>query len=211
MPQMPQPWLSMDVYVYILNQLPVGVDGDDSSTKVLSNCCQANSQIREAALLSSIWEPHYRARYTFSVSEREFARKEKYGDDWRLMFYDRRRLDRLAVTLLDGIIEKRSDRTSRARKLCMLSLDIWNALDCETQCAVPEIFRKHSDRTVADTPATYALTRRYWAKEMQGVIARHNSIGLWAHLRLQDPDNVLSFEEVLAGISTFFGHEPSQV
>jgi F-box protein 21 len=127
-----------------------------------------------------------------------------------MMFYDRRRLDYLAVKLLDEIIEKRLGRTSRARKLCSLSLDVWNALDFETRCAVPEIFHTHSNARV-DVPASYALTRRYWAKKVLGVIARHRAIGLWAHLRLQGPDDTIAFEELLADLSAFFDHTSSEV
>jgi F-box protein 21 len=205
------PWLPLDVYVHILNQLPISLDTDDSSTRTLSNCCQASSQIRAAAIISSIWEPHYRARYTLAVPEREAARVEKHTGDWRLMFYDRRRLDCLAMKLLEEIIEQRSDRISRAKELCSLSFDVWNAMDRETRCVVPEMFCKPGDEPGAVVPANHALTRRYWAKQVQGVIARHRAIGLWAHLRLQGPDDVLSFEEVLAGLSTFFGHIPSEV
>ena len=196
----------------ILSQLPISVDADDSSTRTLSNCCQTNSQLRAAAILSSVWEPHYRARYTVADPEREAVRKGQYGGDWRLMFYVRRRLDSLASKLLDEIIKQRSGRASKARKLCLLSLDVWNALDCEARCALPEKFYTHGDRlsVVAVIPANCALTRRYWAKKVQGVIARHRAMGLWAHLRLQGPD-VLSFEDVLASLSTFFGHTSLEV
>jgi len=112
---------------------------------------------------------------------------------------------------LEEIMEQRSGRISRAKELCSLSLDVWNAMDCETRCIVPEMFCKPGDEPGAVVPANHALTRRYWAKQVQGVIARHRAIGLWAHLRLQGPDDVLSFEEVLAGLSTFFGHIPSEI
>src|SRR6202040_1728286 len=99
-----------------------------------------------------------------------------------------------------------------ARKLCSLSLDVWNALDREAHCAVPEIFLKDSDCPKAVVSAHYLpLTRRYWAQKVQGVIARHRAIGLWAYLRLGGPDDVISFEEALAGLSTFFGHTSSEV
>jgi F-box protein 21 len=206
------PWLPLDIYVHIFNQLPVSVDGDESSTKILSNCCQTNSQVRGAAILPSIWEPHYSARYTHADTQRELARKEKHNSDWRMMFYDRRRLDRLAVKLLDEVIEEKSGRTSRTRELCSLSHDVWNALDFEARCAVPEIFRTHDrDDEKAGVPASYPLTRRYWAKKIQGVIVRHRAIGLWANLRLQGPDSVLSFEEVLAGLSAFFDYASVEV
>lgn len=206
------PWLPVDVYVHIFSRLPISADADDSSTRALFNCCQANSQIRAAAILPSVWEPHYRARYKLAVPEREAARKEKHGNDWRMMYHDRRRIDYLAVKLLDEIIERRSGRISRAREFISLSFDVWNALDCEARCVVPDIFHKQGDTPGANIePASYALTRRYWAKNIQGIIARHHTITLWSQLRLQGPDGVLSFEEVLAGLSTFFGHTSSEV
>jgi F-box protein 21 len=125
------------------------------------------------------------------------------------MFYDRRRLDRQAVNLLDEIIEQRSGRISKARQLCVLSLDVWNILDYEARCAVSEIFQEDGAERTA--PARNSLTRRYWAKKVQGVISRQRAIGLWDHLDPRIAEMTLSFEEALAGLSTFFDHTSSEV
>lgn len=201
--------LPVDIYVHILEHLPVDRTGDTSSINTLVSCCKANSVLRAAATVSSIWRPHYHVQYTVAVQERETDRRTLHNSNWRLMFYDRRRLDYEARKLLADIIAQHSNRDSRTQDLCRLSYDVWNALENETRRPLPEIFRGAEHDTDSAAPlAPHALTRKFWAQKMLGVIARHHTICLWAKSSIGSPDSDLTFEEALAGLSTFFDYSP---
>lgn len=205
------PWLPLDIYVHILAQLPVSAGTDPSSTNTLLNCCLANTQLRDAAVLSSLWEPHYHARYTICDEQREKLRILAHGDNWRVRYADRRRLDCYALKLLDEIVDQRSDRVSRARTLChSLSFDVWDVLSTESR----RILFEDEDADFymdAIVSAPYALTRRFWARKMLGVIARYHAIKIWSNLHIVGADDHVSFEESLAGLSAFFGYPPQKV
>jgi len=202
--------LPLDVFVHIINQIPASRDSrGDSNVKILANCLQANSVLREAAILSSIWEPHYRTRYLHCSDAEESRRRKLCRGDWRLMYAERRRLDRIAVQLLDQMVNQRVGRYDHAKSLTEMSFDIWDVLELEAQCLFPEIFRERSsDNEVVVQP--HATTRRFWAESMLQVIARTYAVRLWG--RLVAPDSgFVSFEETLSALSCFFGKTPMEV
>jgi len=100
------------------------------------------------------------------------------------------------------------------------SFDVWDALDLEAQLPVPAYFRPDPDAENASEDATadieevpHALPRRYWAKAIMGVIARHYTLQSWARLYStpDTEDDPISFEEGLAGMSAFFDESPKQI
>lgn len=204
------PSLPTDIFENILSQLPV-VRGDDSSINSLYSCCLANSRLYEAARISSLWQPHYRTRYTISWDVKERARRNKHGDNWRMMLSERRRLDSHALLLLEEIIKSRSDRISRARRLCQsLSEDVWDVLDLERNRDLPGLYTEDGDPN--DTGAVpHVLTRQYWAHHMLGTIARHRAMILWTNIHTDTQENPAPFDQVFAGLSGFFGQPSSMV
>ena len=202
--------LSTDVYEHILAQLPA-IRGDDSSILTLYSCCLANSQLYQAARISSLWQRHYCARYTISWDIKERERRNKYGDDWRMLLRERRRLDSQALVLLEEIISSRSDRVSRARRLCQfLSEDVWDVLDLERTRILPGLYTADGDQN--DTGSIhYVLTRQYWAHHMLGTIARHRAMLLWNNVHTDTLEHPAPFDQVFAGLSAFFDQPTSTV
>jgi F-box protein 21 len=200
--------LHLDIYVHILNQLEVSRTTDES-VKVLANCLQTSSTLREAAILSSIWKPHYNSRYRYCDAEREARRKEDNCGDWRLMYAERRRLDRCVLCLTDEIVHERIGRGERAKLLnSAYGFDAWDVLELEARRPVPDPFQEH-DENVTAPPQT--ITRRFWAKQVLGVIARHHALSLWGRLINSRDNDALSFEDSISALSSFFGHPVAEV
>lgn len=168
------------------------------------HCLLANSVLSAAASASIVWRAPYRSRYTHCVEENEQKRRDTLGGDWRLMYLERRRLDREALELLAEIRKERSGRHEKARVFTQtLSFDVWDALRLESQLEIPGWFTDAP--TPADTivkPVRDALPRRYWAQTVLGTIARHEVMGLWARAFTNPTD--VTFEQALAGLSAFF-------
>ena len=146
--------LPFDVYVQILEQLPVSAQTDEGP-RTLAACLRANSILRSAASIATLWEPHYHVRYMVSTPANELARKKAFGEDWKSLYMDRVCLDRQAIKILDDIITERDARPERAREVTsMLSYDVWNALPVatEAQCPVPEPFRGVRDSKDGEVP-----------------------------------------------------------
>lgn len=204
------PSLPTDVYVQILAQLPV-IREDDSSILSLYSCCLTNSRLYEAARVSSLWQPHYRARYTISWDVKEAERRSKHGDDWRIMLTERRRLDSYALVELEEIINSRAGRSYRAQKVCrLLSEDVWDVLDIERNRALPGLYTEDGDP--ADTGAVpHILTRQFWAHHMLGAIVRNRSMILWKDIHADNQEEPARFDQVFAALSGFFGQPSSTV
>ncbi|EGN93128.1 hypothetical protein SERLA73DRAFT_78970 [Serpula lacrymans var. lacrymans S7.3] len=202
--------LPFDIYLHILVKFPVS-DHSDDSVKTLSACLRTNSTLREAASLSKVWEPHYKARYTECVTAEEELRKQAAGGDFRLMYMYRRRLDQQAVDILNGISMERTGRQGRAAQLAIsLSYDVWNALELETRLTPAEILEGLHQN--ARDIAPHAIPRRFWAKTLLGVIGRSAAVKLWAKLRpVPITQDMVSFETAFAALSTSFEYTPTQI
>ncbi|KAI0931746.1 hypothetical protein AcW2_000568 [Taiwanofungus camphoratus] len=212
------PWLPIEIYIHILGFLPPTEGSADIGVKTLVSCLSTNGQLRAAALTSSLWESHYLARYTTCDEERERQRREETNGDWRLMYLARRALDSSALRLLDDIRVQLSGRYQKARVFTQeLSFDVWDALERESQLPLPAYFRERNEvdgeeGETDEKDVPHALPRRYWAKTMMGVIARHHTLRMWARLYSGGPEgDSITFEEALAGLSTFFDESPKRI
>ncbi|KAH9937278.1 uncharacterized protein B0H18DRAFT_969901, partial [Fomitopsis serialis] len=196
------PWLPTELYAYVLRFLPPDDDAADTSVKALVHCLGANSQLRAAAKQSSIWKPHYRARYTECVEEREAERRAKAKGDYRRMYIARRELDRRALEAVDEIRLQLSGRHAKAAAFVKeFSFDVWNALEREARLPLPAYLwsvdeggylEEDIDMDVEEVP--HALPRRYWAKAIMG-----------------EDDQLVTFEEALAGLSAFYDQSPKHI
>ncbi|TCD62405.1 hypothetical protein EIP91_006933 [Steccherinum ochraceum] len=189
--------LAPDVYLEILKHLPASRN-DDSAVKTLVSCLQANSRVRSAALYGPLWKPHYLARYTHRIEENEKSRLERTRGNWRLMFFERRALDRKALLLADEIrlLAGNSElRRDKAKEFTTsLSFDVWDALRLEaclphgwdwlevetedellTGSNPPTATRGHLD-------SSEVLPRKFWAEAILGIIVRFNCIDIWSRL-----------------------------
>ncbi|KAJ6621183.1 hypothetical protein B0H10DRAFT_2019132 [Mycena sp. CBHHK59/15] len=197
--------LPLDAYIYVLGQLTAHRTNSDVS--VLVNFSQASTFLREAALVPSLWEPHYRARYLHSEQNHESISKLTFSGNWRLMYIERRKKDKLALRLLDEIVSDRALRYQHAGLLVSMSFDVWDALEIETLQPVPPIFGGCPEVAVAP----HALTRRFWAESVLGTISRRFAIIQWGCLVNRDTENSLSFVDAFSSLSCFFGKAPQEM
>ena len=178
----------------------------DPSERTLLNCLQANSLLRTAALLSVVWKTPYLVRYTHSVGAREERRRADADGHWREMYWKRRRLDREALVLVDAIRTQRVGRHALARRLVQeYGFDVWDALREEAGLAGPAwvLSNAYPPDVAGGGGVVNALPRRYWARVVLGVIARHDVMGLWTKTVVPGQQEV-DFETALMGLSTFF-------
>ncbi|KAJ6575292.1 YccV-like-domain-containing protein [Mycena capillaripes] len=202
------PDLPLDLYVAVLERLPPHRTETDG-VFTLVNCLQANSQLREAALVGALWAPHYRARYLHSEQESESRLKDRCGSNWRLMYAERRRQDRVALGQLDEMVSQREGRYRHAATLASASFDIWDALEIQCTLSIPTMF----DGNATTPTKPYALTRRFWAEAVLSTISRRFAILQWGHLANMEPGsgNTLSFVDAFSSLSCFFGKPPQEI
>ncbi|THH02586.1 hypothetical protein EW026_g306 [Hermanssonia centrifuga] len=206
---MSSPCLPVEIYIEILKVLPTSKS--DPAEHTLLSCLQASSVTRTAALCSVCWKTPYDVRYTHCVCENEKKRKEASGGDWRLMYIERRRLDRRALRLLDEIREERSGRHERVRCFTQYSFDVWDALKLESELNVPNYFGGLSEGPLPVNVPADALPRRYWAQAVLGVISRHSTLKRLAQVFTSPEGKNTSFEEALGALSSFFDVSPKEV
>ncbi|PCH33952.1 hypothetical protein WOLCODRAFT_160478 [Wolfiporia cocos MD-104 SS10] len=221
------PWLPTELIVYILSLLPAKRDHVDSSVKTLLSCLAANSHLRAAASTPKLWEAHYVTRYTECVEEREAARRARARGDWCVLYRERRILDKEALELVDEIRLRLGGRHQSARRLVSsYSFDVWDALELESELPLPMSLCPQVDVhnvlgevhcvDVGNVP--HALPRRYWARAIMGVIARHHVLKMWQTVYAphdtaspEEPSEPITFEQALAGLSAFFDKSPKQI
>ncbi|KAF8846057.1 YccV-like-domain-containing protein [Paxillus ammoniavirescens] len=206
--------LPFDIYVHILEQLPVAAHSEDSP-RTLAACLQTNSTLSSAASVATLWEPHYRARYTVCDVAKECSRAQALGDDWKARFMERIRLDRQVIKILDGIVMERDGRLERAREVTStFSYDVWNALVTVARCNVPEDFRDddegESEERTSDVPP-HAIPRRFWAQSLLGAISRSHAVRVWTRLKLDGENNGDGLETAIACLSAYFSHPPVEI
>ncbi|KAG2062271.1 YccV-like-domain-containing protein [Suillus hirtellus] len=201
--------LPFDLYVQILEQL-TPLTGSDESIIVLISCLKTNTLLRAAASVSRLWEPHYRARYTICDPAKEQSRKRSTGGDWRLMYFERRRIDLETLEILFKIVMERGDgRLERAREVnTKFSFDAWNVLEMAANCPLPDTFRETGVSDRKPIPP-HAVPLRFWAQMLLGAIARSNAVCTWG--KLISNDTPQSLELSFACMSSFFVYPPMKV
>ncbi|KAK0198869.1 hypothetical protein F5146DRAFT_1021313 [Armillaria mellea] len=208
----PKPSLPLDVLIHILSQLPPSPKGRcDDPIYAFVGFLEASTLLREAAMVSLLWEPHYRARYTHCDEQAEARRLSVTNGDWRLLYVARRQLDGVVLRHLDEIVRQRSGQLEHARSIFELSFDIWDVMQTEAEQPVPVLLRgangDHAEQTQNITPN--ALTRRYWARSIMESISRSYAIDLWT--RSERGDDSVSFVESFSALSCFLGKSPKQM
>ncbi|KAJ7631118.1 YccV-like-domain-containing protein, partial [Roridomyces roridus] len=192
--------LSLDLYISILEHVPVQRYGD--SVETLVTFSQTSTILREASQVTSLWEPFYRARYRFSEEIHEFRRKVDLDNNWRLMYAERRRKDKIALGLLDRIVDTRQGRYRHAATLTAMSFDVWDAMEIESSLPVPSLFDVNPQ---VGTRPCISPTRRFWASSILDTIAKRSAIMQWGNLVSEDGENVPSFVQAHSSLSCFFG------
>ncbi|KAG7452319.1 uncharacterized protein BT62DRAFT_1071472 [Guyanagaster necrorhizus] len=208
----PNSSLPLDVFIHILSHLPPSPKrGCHDPIYAFVGFLEASTLLREAAKVPSLWEPHYRVRYTHCDEQAEARRLSTLNGDWRLLYVARRRLDSKALRCLDEIIRQRNGQLEHAKSIFELSFDIWDVMQTEAEQPVPEPFRRTNEYPSVDIThiAPNALTRRYWARSIMESISRSYAIDLWT--RSQRGDESVSFVESFSALSCFMGKSPRQM
>ncbi|KAL0068685.1 hypothetical protein AAF712_004401 [Marasmius tenuissimus] len=197
------PQLPLDCIVHILSQLSsLGTEDEEVAAQTLARCSQVNSTFREASSGGTLWEPHYRARYQHCIEDRETERKSIYGDNYKVLYAERRKLDKTALAIMDRIVEDRRGRTERATEIVRLGLDVWDALRLEAE-SLEGPLSVHSDGSEPEATAT----RHYWTRAIMEEITRGYGVQVWRRMR----QNEISFVEGYNSMSCFFGKTFKQV
>lgn len=201
--------LPFDLYVHILEQLTPLTDSAESVSTLVS-CLATSSSFRAAASVSGLWEPHYHARYTICDVAKEQSRKQSTGGDWRLMYLERRRIDRETLDILSKMVMERGDgRLERAREVnSMFSFDAWNVLEIAASYPLPEIFNEPGVQERRPVPS-HAVPMRFWAQMLLGTIARSHAVSTWGNLKSNDTPKALELS--FACVSSFFLYPPMKV
>lgn len=205
--------LPTEICTKIFSELPL----TEAGVRALARCSMTgHSTLRSASLDHTLWKPHYKRRYIHAQHNAEEERRGRLGEDWRRLYYERRRLDQEALENLSLIeASMHSSRIELARRTVQMGFDIWDCLAEEAARPPPPLFHEEEDlsKIVAGSPLTI-LARRYWASELSMVISRRNAITQWHSLRyalVHGVDSPLSFEEVFASLSSFHGILPDEV
>ena len=206
--------LPTELCIRILSELPTTADG----VNILARCAMTGkSTLHAASLEPRLWKPHYEHRYVHSDHEKELERRTRLKEDWRQLYGERRRLDRVALENLKALeICPPEARITCARQLMELGMDIWDALSSEAHRPLPTLFHDEDDvvKVMGGSPLTN-LTRKYWASEIRRLITRRHAIDRWASLsRFISRDlggEPVSFEEAFASLSSFHGILPDGV
>ncbi|KAK1232412.1 hypothetical protein PQX77_004442 [Marasmius sp. AFHP31] len=197
------PQLPLDCIVHILSQLSsFGTEDGEEAAQTLARCAQVNSTFREASSGGTVWEPHYRARYQHCIEDRETERKSICGDNHRVLYAERRKLDKTALAIMDKIVEDRRGRTERATEIVRLGLDVWDALQFEAE-SLEGPLPVHSDGSEPEATAT----RHYWTRAIMEEITRGYGVRVWKRMKLSQ----VSFLEGYTSLSCFFGKTFKQV
>jgi F-box protein 21 len=196
------PELPLDVLVHILGYLPPDRSKRDQSVSALVACLRTTSIVREAATVPAVWKSHYQTRYEHCDEERERTRRETFGSEspnWRLLYATRRRIDKVAIEHLDNLLQNRRVLRRTGECILDLSMDVWDALDIESQFSdAEEIIPQHS------------LTRSFWATALLKTLTRSCALLVWRKFWLESlPDP--TFEDTMNVLSGFFGYSNERV
>lgn len=206
------PHLPLDVLIKILSFLPASRARFDDGFLTLVSFLRSSHLLREAAFVSSNWKVHYETRYEHCDERKEVARREAAGNNWRKMYLQRRQLDCLALQYLDKIVMERVGRKETAEALFQLSMDVWDGLELESQCPIPELFADTADSFTGLRIPHHAITRRYWARLMLDTISRGHAIDLWRTFwTVPSSSETPSFELTISSLSCFFGQSEKRV
>ena len=146
----------------------------------------------------------------------ENLRREIVGNGWRALFLCHLRTDRHAIGALDLIISERSGRAELARQVALtMSYNVWNALEVEARCALPEPLELGGQDGGDTEPFSgihrHVLPRRHWAQSLLGTISRSHAMKVWGDIKSGQGNQPELLELAIASLSSFFAYSPAEV
>ncbi|KAF8899011.1 hypothetical protein BD779DRAFT_1666757 [Infundibulicybe gibba] len=207
---MPESPLPLDILIRILCQLAPSAKND--SVETLVAFLRTSVLFREAASFSPVWKSHYQKRYMHCVTANENERIKRLNSNWRMMYAERRRLDRSALEILESMVTEPDVECDYGKALVGMSFDIWDTLRLEAQAPVPPIFSNGEEgEEGSDGPVKpHAITRRFCATSVLEAISKGFAVALWGQFSLGNTA-VVTFEDSHTALSCFFGESPFDI
>lgn len=203
--------LPLDILINVLSFLtPIRSRGDTNASTLVA-CLRVNSLFAEAARVPLLWKVHYETRFEHHDEEAELARLAKHQDDWRLLYFERGRIDHQIRQKLRELIFNRTQRQRLAQDILVHRMDAWDTLELEQRCPVSPPFHpcSHNEDDRGKAPQ-YAVTYRYWATHLLEVVSRYHAVRFWGRFWKEGVSSP-TFEETMTHLSCFFGHSPKRV
>ncbi|KAF6766657.1 hypothetical protein DFP72DRAFT_27479 [Ephemerocybe angulata] len=209
----PLPQLPLDVLVCILSHLPPDRTRGDLSARTIARFSICSRLFNEATSVSSIWEAHYEERFTVVDVSKEEERRGRLGDDWGLLYAERKRLEKKALDVVLRMSTERKTRRRSVKDIADLSLDVWDVLHLEHLAPFPPSFGTAStwnpdDGKVPDRP----LSWRYWSdRALQTCTRAHAIRELHGLKEAEGTPNELPFSDAMNLLSCFYAVAPVSV
>jgi len=172
----------------------------------LQSCTKVSSLFREASCLENTWEGLYKSCYFHCNEQLEQERKLRHQTSWRMLFLERRSIDKHALALLERVVNERVDRYSAARPLYHLGFDVWDILQTKGNCRIPPILATSTHEGHA---MSHAMTYNYWAKQFLQGISRAYTVRQWGQVNTSN--DITRYVDTYSTISCFRGNSPSLV
>lgn len=208
------PQLPLDVLVLVLSHLPPERTLSDSSARTLARFATCSRLFHDAAAVPSLWEPHYKARFTLSDAAKEEERIARLNDNWRERYVERKRLESQALVIIQTMCQDRKTRRRSVKNMIGLSMDVWDVVELRTEMPLPPSFGPEStwDMDTHGQVPTWPLSMTYWSHQAQLVLSRSYAISELQRLKLAQgtPDEV-PFTDAMMLLSYFFSYAPGTV
>lgn len=208
------PQLPLDILVCILSHLPPARTLSDSSARTLARFAACSRLFHDAAVVPSLWEAHYKARFTVSNAAKEEERNSRLGDDWRQRYAERKCLESQARAIVRRLCNDRKRRRDPVKEMIELSIDVWDLLALQTEMPLPPSFASESNwdadihGEVPETP----LSVIYWSNQAKLVISRTYAIHQIQWLKdAEGTSEEVPFQDAMGLLSCFFSYAPSAV
>lgn len=208
------PQLPLDVLVLVLSHIPPERTLSDSSARTLADFSTCSRLFHDAAAIPSLWEPHYKARFTVSDAAKEEERIARLDDNWKERYAERKRLESQALVVVRAMCEDRKTRRRSVKHMIDLSMDVWDVLELRTRMPLPPSFGSEStwDLAIHGEVPRWPLSMTYWSDQAKLVVSRSYALGELQRLKqtLGTPDEV-PFTDAMMILSCFFSYAPDTV
>ncbi|KAK5126437.1 hypothetical protein LTR85_010673 [Meristemomyces frigidus] len=157
-----------------------------AATLAFSSTCKRSNKITYEPL---VWRRHCMQEWRYWEPRHELKDKLRLPPvqtKWRLLFNERRRIDKEALDLFDALLLEQKGRVDRMEKVAAMAYD------------VKDLMLRQRDETRDD--AEDVLARRYHANAVLGQIHRATALDKWGRLQRRQ---MVRLEEVLGAYDLF--------
>lgn len=205
--------LPVEIWQQILASIPI----DNEGSGTLVRLTFVNKAMLALIHVPTMWRPFYEKRYGHARPIRETERRNRTGEDWCKIYFERRRQDSSMCRNLRNLVVQYPQLNAQAlnsgSEIANLGLDVWDALVAFVADDFPglDIAEEQMKNTTGPLrcwpPKTIA---RLLERQFLSIIAARDAIDRWNLVKdyIHDPDPIkreVPFEEAFAGLSSFHG------